>query len=183
MDGGRPLSDLGSMIADKDIALVGNASSLFNEPRPIDSHEIVVRINKGHEATKKSSIAGNRTDILMISNFCEEEVLTASKNIVWMTPKYRDKLSCSQVKNIYFYPVAWWKDLFDILKSRPSTGCMAVDLVLHLINNGRITLYGFDFWRTQTWYTKINRPGPHSPLAEENYIRAQMSHRQFSIVF
>lgn len=182
MDGSRPLSEFESIISDKDIALVGNAASLFNEPRPIDNHELVVRINKGHEVTKTSSMAGIRTDILMISNCCEEEILNTSHKTVWMTPKYRENLSHSQVNNIYFYPVAWWNDLFNILQSRPSTGCMAVDLILRFINNGSLTLYGFDFWKTHTWYTKINRPGPHNPLSEENYIRTQLSQRQFSIV-
>lgn len=167
---GKKLEDLKDLIHDKDIALVGNAASLFESPRPIDSHELVVRINRGVFLPPSRVEAGKRTDLLLVAtdlgkvNYHEKSDL-----IVWMSPSDRDKISFSQAKKYFFYKEQWWRSLRSKVGSRPSTGCMGVDLLARL-GAGRLTLYGFDFWGTETFYNREIRPGPHSPDAERLYV-------------
>mgnify|MGYP000939954898 CR=1 FL=1 len=173
----RALEELREMVSGRDVALVGNAQSLFSSPRPIDRHELVARINRGYRLdAAKAAMAGTRMDLLLTSWFPGQvvrEMLSACGHVAWMSPSGRDRLRRIDAGQMYFYPLEWHEELQRSLAtgSRPSTGCMAIDLLMRLIGPGTVTLYGFDFWQSPTWYTGEARPGPHSPSEEELFVR------------
>jgi hypothetical protein len=172
----RDLTDLRLFLQDRDIALVGNAASLFEVYHPIDLHEVVVRLNKGvFLSEQQSARAGGRTDVLIVSRLRGPEYFAAAPHLVWASPKLRETIPESESSRMYFYPLERWQILHELLKARPSTGCMAVDLICHLKRKGRLTLYGFDFWKSPTFYTGKIRPGIHSPRSEERIIRKMMT--------
>jgi len=162
------------IIEDKDVALVGNALSIFNEPRPIDKHEVVIRINKGFPKLLGSEYIGERTDILATSLAIEEKVIKYQYNpkaILWCTPKHElmnDYLRRVAIK----YPLQGWQVLVDGLQARPSTGFMTFCYIFASCKT--ITLYGFDFWASDNWYTKNKHIGPHSPTKEKEVIEAMI---------
>lgn len=171
-DGGRDMAELRALVEGRSVALVGNASSLFEKHHPIDDHDIVIRMNRGPTTLDPRGTGGFRTDILLISGFAEQEFIKTAEHVVYMTPKHRNKLPPDIRSRLYFYPTEWWSELESKIGARPSTGCMGIDLLSRLIGSGKIHLYGFDFWKTPTSYTGKIQLGPHNPSAEELYARS-----------
>jgi len=154
------------LIKNKDIAIVGNAKSVFNKKRDIDNHDVVIRLNRGFP---KVGI-GNRTDILGLSSVLTQKEIKRynPKAILWCTPKH--ELMTDYLKKVaYIFPKSSWVNLESRINARPSTGLMMIYYVLSSCKS--ITLYGFDFWNSNTWYSNENRPGPHNPKSEEQFIR------------
>jgi hypothetical protein len=171
----RPLDTIESLLRGRSVALVGNAASLLQKHRNIDDHDVVVRINRGPFVPDPEKRAGSRTDILLISTFeGGQDYLGAAPHVIWMTPRFRDEISRSRLRRLYFYPEPWWVELSQCVGARPSTGCMGIDLISKLIAPGELYLYGFDFWRTHTTYQGSNRPGPHNPAREEEFARSKV---------
>lgn len=144
---------MNEMFRDKDIALVGNSSAMFGKQWPIDEHELVVRMNRAwdlNDEQKKS--VGSRIDVLMASTEkrCIQAAAKKSSWVVWMTPKHRDELPT--VSNMCYYPIQNWESLFNKIGARPSTGCMSCHLISRHIGGGCLTLYGFDFFSTPSWW-------------------------------
>ncbi|WP_425483817.1 glycosyltransferase family 29 protein [Hongsoonwoonella zoysiae] len=160
------------MIHNRRVAIVGNSEIIFQRENNIDSFDVVVRLNNGFIINEfHYKYLGSRTDILMVSGFRGPRVLDAAPNIIWMTPKFRDKLTDLERNTLIFYPISWWEELYSRVGCRPSTGLMAVDLVSRLIGCGEITLFGFDFWQSNNRLSGKNHIGPHSPAVEESLIR------------
>ena len=174
---GRDLNELGIFLRGKSVALVGNAWSLRHEEDRINASEVVIRMNKGYyhldDAGQKIL---RRTDMLLVSCAHEDAFLNDVSTVVRMTPKKRDRLEKWATKSMYFYPLPWWEELFNEIGSRPSTGCMGIDLVTRLAEPRQVSLWGFDFWKSPTFYTGENRPGPHNPRAEEEFARKRLPH-------
>ena len=154
------------LIKNKDVAIVGNAQSIFNKKRDIDNHEIVIRLNRGFP---KAGI-GSRTDILGLSlGLTQAEIERYNpKAILWCTPRHENMTDYLK-KVAYIFPKSSWVNLESRIDARPSTGLMTLYYVLSCCKS--ITLYGFDFWTSNTWHSNTNRPGPHNPKSEENFIR------------
>jgi len=173
--------ELKQFILNKDIAIVGNAKSVFNKKRPIDEHEIVIRINKG-SPKEKEEIIGTRTDILALSLCLDQNKIESEfspKIIVWCTPKYTLMNEyLQQVARIY--PLQDWFKLYDILNARPSTGCMIIDYIAPYAK--KLTLYGFDFWNSNTWYTNNIHLGEHNPLNEKRFITTLIENKKGQII-
>lgn len=158
----------------KNIAIIGNAKSLLDKKRNIDSHDIVIRINKGSNKGKEE-IIGYKTDIVALSLNLNRRQLFMMYNgfpeAFYCSPKNRDNMDSSIKK---FYPLENWAVLEATLGSRPSTGCMMIDYLYNYIDFKTLHIYGFDFWTTDTWYTNNTHKGPHDPQAEEFYINNLM---------
>jgi len=166
-------SKLKGFVTSKSILIVGNAQSALNKSREIDTNfDIIVRINLGYPENKEEFI-GYRTDIWATSYEIDLETVNkkiAPKFILWMTPKNQDKMSAFYKKNAILYPNDMWLRLKYLLKARPSTGCMVIDMLHHL--NPNITLLGFDFWKTKSWMRQVKYTGPHNPSAEKEYVKS-----------
>jgi hypothetical protein len=160
---------LKKLVEGKEIAIVGNAKSLFKKPRPIDDHEVVIRINRGSPKGKED-IIGSRTDILALSLPLEKDEIITDFNprmIVWCTPRYT--LMNKYLQEVALvYPQQYWRMLRDTLGARPSTGCMIASYLAPYAKH--VTLYGFDFWKSENWYTQVRHLGEHDPDQERLFM-------------
>lgn len=160
-----------NFVKGRKIALFGNAQSVLNKPKKIDTkYDIICRMNYGLPKNNEKYI-GKRTDILFLSIPLTKARLKQinPKFIIWCTPKQYQITDWIKTNALMYSNVDWAK-LLDILKHRPSTGIMALDILLHT-KFKTITLYGFDHWKTGTWYNNIRHLAQHNPKAEEKYIK------------
>lgn len=153
----------------KSIAIVGNSQSLLLDThgQDIDSHDIVVRMNMGFPSDPVAQ--GRRFDVWCFSTIGMARQATSlppAKHAVWMSPKSRDEFDGSVP--CCFYPLECWDALQAHLGSRPSVGAMTIDLVSRAVP-GAVSIFGFDFKRTETFYNKSTAVGPHDYQAEERY--------------
>jgi len=140
-------------LENKEICLVGNASSILNTEKDIDKYEIVCRCNKGYPKGKEKYI-GNRTDILFLSTKVKNiEIEFTPKYTIWMTINAR--LASNYVKEHAFQnPFSDWIELQSNYSNniRPTTGCMSLFFLVKYINFKSLTIIGFDFFETKSWY-------------------------------
>lgn len=158
---------------EQDVAIVGNAQSLLdrNLGDEIDSHDIVVRLNKGVTIEKNGHkcdihCASGREGIVDPQDF-KTEIPQIS---FWMTPKYREMAP----SHFYLFPEMSWRNLkmraLPGGADRPTTGLMAIYMILQT-GAANINLYGFDFWQTKTFYLdrRGSRPA-HNPAKERDFV-------------
>jgi hypothetical protein len=74
-----------------------------------------------------------------------------------------------------------WKSCLHKVGSRPSTGCLMIHFLVNNVKFKSLTLVGFDWWKSPTWYYESG-PGPHSPLSEKCYVNALKSHYNIKII-
>lgn len=143
------------MFDSKDVALIGNSTKIFDHHYPIDDHEVVVRMNRGWALQPEHyKSTGKKVDIVFAStelNFLKS-MTSVCNQIVWMTPKHREQ-AMLQYTDLHFYPIEYWDELTERLGARPSTGCMGADLISRHLGKGKLTLYGFDFFKTPNWWS------------------------------
>jgi len=176
------MKNIDNFLAGKKIALIGNAKSVFNKEKFIDNkYDIVCRINAGFPQGKEKYI-GSRTDILFLSSALSEGAIKrfGTKYTVWCTPKVQYMTNWIR-KNALRYPIENWNVLYADLSHRPSTGIMAFDYLL-CFGFKSLTLIGFDFWKTSTWYTNNIHLAKHSPKDEERYIKAKIKEYKGKII-
>ena len=156
----KDLQVLKDFIKDKSIAIVGNSESIFKSKNgnEIDNHDIIIRFNKGYPTNKLCQ--GSKTDILFLA------CTLSSKDISIFNPKYTVRRSvysnsrCDfNLKNddrkIYAQEANAISKKSGLINSQASTGFLAIQFCLSS-NCKSIDLYGFDFFKSATYY---NRPG------------------------
>jgi hypothetical protein len=154
----------------KTVAIVGNATSLLDHAfgAMIDSHDVVVRMNRGTPVNPAAQ--GAKFDV-----WCFSVMKTHAETLqratpafsVWMSPKCREDYDGSI--DVSFYPLQFWQDLHHRLTARPSVGAMTIDLVSR--SSARtVSVFGFDFKRSGTFYDPGLHIGPHNYAAESRYI-------------
>lgn len=175
-------NDLAWYLKDKNIVLFGNAKSVLQSKKEIDAtYNVICRINLGFPEGKEEYI-GSETDILFMSMPIDEEQLIKLNPhfLIWCTPRYNsitDYLNQHALK----YPIEHWQVLYDEIGARPSTGLMAID-ILRKSDFKSITLYGFDSWTSETWYTNKKAPCHHLPSAEKLFIEKVIYDTQKKII-
>lgn len=141
-----PQSDLLAALAGLSVALVGNARALAEarQGAQIDAHDVVVRINRAPMPSVASH--GARTDWLMLATRLPEadRARLHPRRLLWMSHK-RKRLDYATATSpgFYLHPLADHARLARVLGAPPSTGAMAVDLLLQS-ELARLDLYGFD---------------------------------------
>ena len=166
------MDKLQHFLKDKSIALLGNAKSILDEKRDIDSKfDIVCRCNKGFPIGKEEYI-GSRTDVLFLSiplheNIIKEEYNT--KHIFWCTAN-REELRYWALEGCPMFNLKAWDELSKIVEARPSTGCIAITYLITNVKFKSLTLFGFDSWDTPNWYTGCINIRNHNPEGEKKYI-------------
>ena len=163
------LSEIRKFCKGKKICILGNANSVLNEKKNIDSFDMIGRMNRGTPRGKEAFI-GSRTDILFLSTHMSGENIQRSfdpRFVVWMT--ICNRLASSWVlKNAIQNPPGDWDMLYDKLSINPTTGMMALNFLLKHIDFKSLTIYGFDFFETKTWYnTRIDNGQKHSGKKEK----------------
>lgn len=162
-------------VSGKTIALVGNAQSILNSNKgtEIDSCDLVVRMNSGFVLAPECQ--GSRTDVVftsipiplidLLSRFAPEIV-------VWATSKR------SRIPNIYntqnfdfcLHPLLSWWALRIQLGSRPSTGAIAAHFLAASCRPKLVRTFGFDHFKSKTFYETRTDIGPHSANSEEQFF-------------
>lgn len=176
------LVELQSFLSGKSVAIIGNASSIFNDRlgAEIDAHEVVIRIN--HGCIKNPVAQGSKTTIWAGSvalNEHEVQEYFAPIYAMWMTPRRRSLPNYSPDfrRKLFLHPVEFWEVLQKEVgalgdrQARPTTGAMVINLVVKHCKPSRVRLYGFDFFKTKTFYEKrLPKNKPHDFHAEEVWV-------------
>lgn len=169
LDDFRALHGLFDRMKDKRVAIVGNAKSLLDKGQAdeIDDHDTVIRFNKGFP----SKLVGLNTDIVFLActltneeldkyrrynrtcafvqrsnlchNYCDYKLHPTDRTRFAQTPcEYRSKTSPGKL-------------------SQASTGFLAIQFALSC-GCKSIDLYGFDFFKTDTYYNPIGYQTLHN---------------------
>lgn len=140
-------------LKNKKIALVGNSPKLLNFKNNIDEYDVVIRINL-LPLKKHYKFVGKRCDIMMMSS---GPIKLIDENFIKIYFSTNKKYIVKYAKGeTYVFPTKYYKILFNKIKSRPTTGMMALFFLIKLIRNPKITLFGFDHTPT-SWYANEYR--------------------------
>ena len=156
----------GGYLKNKNIIIVGPADYVDNG-KLIDSYDIVIRMNKGHNQTKNPDKYGSRTDVLYHCISEDEEnggKIPEDKNIKFIKFTFPEKAiygggkkmektdGREQVEQDSF------NDFERKLKTRPNAGTVAIwDILSYDIKSLHIT--GFTLFQTN--YSKLYREKAH----------------------
>jgi hypothetical protein len=178
----RGLQPLLDSLAGKSVAIVGNATSLLSHQHGalIDGHDIVARMNMGFPIDPAAQ--GTRFDLWCFSNYRATRQVPEGfvpPPAVWMSPRFRD--IPADVGKCYFYPDSYWRRLRRLFGARPSVGVMTIDLVCHA-SPRQVTVIGFDFNRTKSFYENRTEPSPHDFVAEARYVTDLVAQRSWRFV-
>lgn len=160
-------NELKKKIKNKKIALVGNSKNLLKKNRHIDNYDIVIRINLVPPSNLEKYL-GKRCNILMLSH-APINLINNNFIKIWMSPKNRHYTNHGS-GIIYHYPIRWWKELYFKLKSRPSTGAMALDFLTRVAPKSDISLIGFDHKYENVWYNNIYQGRVHDFKSEKFFF-------------
>lgn len=170
-----PQGDLLTALAGKSVALVGNARTLAKAEcgAQIDSADLVVRINRAPMPSPRSH--GSRTDWLALAVRLsgQDRARIAPRRILWMSHK-RKRLDWHSAGSdgFYLHPLPDYRALKIRLAAPPSTGAMMIDLLMRS-GLARLTLYGFDFFASQSLSgRRTAEQVPHDFGAEAVWVRA-----------
>jgi len=166
------LTKLQLYLKDKDICLLGNARSILNTKKDIEKFDIICRMNRGISQGKEEFI-GKRTDVLFISTRFKEELKRNfnAKYVVWMTADNR--LATDWIKeNAFQNPAEDWRELkfFFPEDKLPSTGLLAIHFLIKYIEFKSLTIYGFDFFESGTFYHNLKTQPWHLGDFEKDLI-------------
>ena len=143
-----PQSLLLDDLADRSVALVGNARALSSSRHgaEIDGADVVVRINRAPMPDPESH--GRRTDWLALAVRLGEadRARIQPGRILWMSHK-RKRLDWRTATSpgFYLHPLGDFEALKQRLGAPPTTGAMMIDLIARS-EMTRLSLYGFDFF-------------------------------------
>jgi hypothetical protein len=156
----------------KTICLLGNSNSILKTPKNIDSYDIICRINKGSPLRKEKFI-GSRTDVLFLSTKMEDIDITKNfhpKYVVWINKNsslQNNWLSQQVIKT----SSEDWIEVKEKLTTLPSSGCVSIYFLIKYINFIRLDIYGFDFFKSGTWYHNLKNQPWHNGNLEEKFIK------------
>lgn len=164
------MMNLSDYFVDKNVAIVGNASSLFQSEKKygdlIDSFDTVCRFNKGFEISDKNS-QGTKTTLVfnngllsMFPNFKIGYTTVLASNVSEET-----KNRCT-----FTLPENSKKEIRKLINNeRPSCGLLSMYYISKL-KTKNVALFGFDWKKSKTFYHKENMKGPHNWDAEKTYV-------------
>lgn len=164
------------LLAGKSVVVVGNAKSLLDRDfgSQIDAADVVIRLNKGFVIAPEAQ--GSRTDMVGLTpELSEAEVdeKFAPGHLLMLIPKMRHYriFGRRNVRNTLFYPFRWWLADRNLIGRRPSSGFMAISWLMRLGVAKSVTLYGFDFGATATYYNPDGYKTPHNFAREGEIIQ------------
>lgn len=169
-----PQSDLLTALADRHVALIGNARALARTRHgtAIDAADLVIRINRAPMPSAASH--GTRTDWLALATRLgdADRARLDPARILWMSPK-RKRLDWRSATSpgFYLHPQADHRALAARLGAPPTTGALMIDLCLRA-PLASLTLYGFDFFASLSLSGRRTAAQvPHDFGAEGAWVR------------
>jgi hypothetical protein len=158
------VDDVHAMIAGKSVVIVGGAVSIFDYPYgpEIDRAGVVIRLNLGIPdpgVKKMVNSLGVRTDILAGACFDGDLWRAAGRPLVMHFGSEEKRLDPWHDGASYHAYVP------DIGLKYQTSGLKVIVHVLEVFEPSSVWLYGFDFFRTQTWeWRRKDRPLPGPTL-------------------
>ena len=169
-----PMSQVMAQMAGR-IVLVGNARSLAasSHGAEIDAADLVIRVNRAPMPAALSH--GGRTDVLALATSLDAPTLARlnPRLILWMSHK-RKRLPWAVASHPGFAlpPLTDFERLKAVLNAPPTTGLMMIDLLSRSAAT-RFTLYGFDFFASQSLTgSRTAANVPHDFAAERAFVQA-----------
>ena len=152
------------LIAGKNIAIVGNAQSIFDKTngQEIDQHDTIIRFNRGFIIKAESQ--GTRTDILIMACPLTDEERLSFGALSYINRSKRIKSGRYTFTNKFR---AWLKTQIGAM---PSSGLMAIQFCRAAYAKN-IDLYGFDFEETPTFYNPEGYVTKHNYAKEKEIIK------------
>lgn len=154
-------------IRGKNVAIVGNAKSLFSykDGEEIDKADFVIRFNKGFITKPKSQ--GTRTDLLILAIEMPTDKID-SFHAKYVVNRCSNRANKERAVGFFEKKI---KVLFrKFFGAKPSSGYIAIDFCL-FAGAETITLFGFDWERTPTFYNPKEYKSPHAYSREEKAVR------------
>lgn len=159
---------------DKSVAVVGNASSIFNKNFGsfIDSHDVVCRINKGVLIIDENC-QGKKIDVFAFAGLKKFQYILELINVdkvLFTSPRKQEE--ALKISNLRVYPIEWRNELKNVLISydknyipdiespgpgekgeikKPSAGICLLDYISRM-NPKSVSIFGFDWKATPTYY-------------------------------
>lgn len=161
-------------VKNRTVALVGNAQSLFDHAHGqlIDGNDVVCRLNRGIIIQRALS-QGNRTDLWAVGHpkFVNDIIdQYPCKCLIHVSSKGRHN---PDPRVDFYIPMDLINTLcHDLGHAKPSTGLAMICAILDA-GPKCLTLYGFDWKKTPTWYFKQGAYQPHDWLLEKNFVYSQ----------
>jgi hypothetical protein len=156
------------LFAGKSVAIVGNANSLLKQDYGwlIDAHDVVCRFNTGATHARDYEKSGRRTTVSFFNvmrAWLPEEGIS-----VHVSRRAREESDPD-----YFIPISTIDEIAGIIDvDRPSSGMMVNHFIHEYAKPARVSLFGFDFKATKTWYhQKEGRLDPHDYVKEGEYTK------------
>jgi hypothetical protein len=154
------LNKLKDLLKDKSVAIVGNSEKILSQSfgDEIDSHDIVIRFNKGIPRNKIAQ--GTKTTLLFLACTLTKEELKEYSPLYTIRRSKLSENKCdfqlSSTERLQFIQEAnKVRRGMKKATSQASTGFIAIQFVLST-QYKKLDLYGFDFFKSPTYY---NEPG------------------------
>lgn len=186
------LKQVRKLLHGQSVAVVGNASSglRWSRGEAIDDHDLVVRFNTGLpgsqftrrsgkrdervEVKDRQTAFGMRTSVMAGNYFSRLLWIESGEPIIWYVRTKRCK--GRQVHEEWADPtphVYEVKPREELLEEvgRPSCGVIVLDFILARCEPREVRLYGFDFFKSPTWYWAFIATSPHNGRQEEDWVR------------
>jgi hypothetical protein len=168
----------------KTVAIIGNAMSLFdkNYGKEIDSHDVVVRLNKAallYDRMDVEKSHGKKTDVWIFWNTSEyKNQFSKYPKVKKMHAGHQARFDANTKQTDFVYPMI--PNYTELRKksgqhNNPTTGLIALDWIMSS-SPASLDIYGFD-WKETPTYTdpkRIKDRGcPHDFATEKAYITTE----------
>ena len=156
----------------KSVAVVGNSPTIFNSPNPIDTHDVVVRINKAYPNGMELHL-GHKTHILVCAYNLSPKTIKKEYGTPLLFWAFEPQFAHPYWRhNAYLYGQAnRWKLTDKLGGAKPSSGLIFIDWLCQYGEFKDMTLYGFDFFKEKSWWLPENEEHPHNGGQEEEHIK------------
>jgi hypothetical protein len=170
------LSRFADLVKGRTVAVVGNAQYLLESDAgsEIEKHDVVIRFNHGFVVSPTSQ--GTRTEVhCLATNVAVDELARHCPNalILYASPvrSYLNDDFKRDATDCICIPLGDWRQLVQALgNQRPSAGFVIVDYLLHRSDAIRVSIYGFDWKRTKSFYHQSKIRDWHSGEAERKLL-------------
>lgn len=156
-----------SLVANRTVALVGNAPSLLNQfcGPEIDEHDVVIRINRGASLARNVADLGLRTTVWATARYYQDiEVPSDCAVILWMKltklgGRELDQLLRSRPPcDVTPWPPELEDEVKAFVGADPGTGIRLLYWLTKKCECKKVSVYGMDCWETGAPPTPNHKP-------------------------